>query len=128
MPGCEQSWLDFAKSNVAYWLERGLPRSKAVLGVPFYGYGFGQAFLKRDYSYSAILAEYPGAERVDQVGNTIWYNGIPTIKEKARYVVDQGLGGVMIWSLDYDVKGERSLLAALHKTLSNPAAAHPATK
>ena len=120
--------MDFAKSNVTYWLERGLPRSKAVLGVPFYGYGFGQAFRKRDYPYSAILAEFPGTEKVDLVGNTIWYNGIPTIKEKARYVVNQGLGGVMIWSLDYDVKGERSLLAALYETLSNPAAAHPATK
>jgi chitinase len=122
-PG-QHSSMAFAKDNVRYWLERGLPKSKAVLGVPFYGYGFGEAFRKRDYSYSAILAAYPGAESTDQIGNTIWYNGIPTIKAKARYVVDERLGGVMIWSLDYDVKGERSLLSAIHETLSSNPAGH----
>jgi chitinase len=123
-PG-QHSSFDFAKSNVTYWLDRGLPKAKAVLGVPFYGYGFGEAFRKRDYSYSAILAEYPGAEKVDQVGSTIWYNGIPTIKAKTKYVVDQGLGGVMIWSLDYDVPGERSLLSAIHETLTAKSAKKP---
>jgi chitinase len=115
-PG-QHSSFEFAKNNVEYWLKRGLPKSKAVLGVPFYGYGFGGAFRKRDYSYSAIVGQYPGAELLDQVGNTIWYNGIPTIQAKTRYVVDEGLGGVMIWSVDYDVKGERSLLSAIHDAL-----------
>jgi GH18 family chitinase len=32
-------------------------------------------------------------------------------------VVDEGLGGVMIWSLDTDVKGERSLLGAIDEVL-----------
>ncbi len=116
-PG-QHSSLEFAKDNTNYWLARGLPKSKAVLGVPFYGYGFGEAFRKRDYSYSAILASHSGAENSDQAGNTIWYNGIPTIRAKSKYVVDQGLGGIMIWSLDYDVKGERSLLSAIYETLA----------
>ncbi len=121
-PG-QHSSLEFAKSNVAYWLGRGLLRSKAVLGVPFYGYGFGAAFRRGGYSYSAILAVHPGAENTDQAGTTIWYNGIPTIKAKTKYVVDQGLGGVMIWSLNQDVKGKLSLLSAIHDTLASPAAA-----
>ena len=116
-PG-QHSSLAFAKSNTEYWLKRGLPKAKAVLGVPFYGYGFGEAFKAHDYPYSAVVAAYPGAEKVDQVGSTIWYNGIPTIRAKSQYVVDQGLGGIMIWSLDYDVPGERSLLSAIHETLS----------
>ncbi len=115
-PG-QHSSMAYAKENVAYWVGRGLAKEKAVLGVPFYGYGFGEAFRKRDYSYAAIVAAYPGAENADQAGNTIWYNGIPTIKAKAKYVVDEGLGGVMIWSLDYDVKGDKSLLSAIHETL-----------
>ena len=115
-PG-QHSSLEFAKSNVNYWLQRGLPKAKAVLGVPFYGYGFGKAFRKRDYSYMEIVKDYPKAENLDQVGETIWYNGITTITAKAQFVKENGLAGVMIWSLDYDVKGERSLLAALAKTL-----------
>jgi chitinase len=111
-PG-QHSSMEFAKDSVGYWLGRGLPKSKAVLGVPFYGYGFGEAFKKRDYPYSTIIAEHPNAENTDQTGSTIWYNGIPTIKAKTKYVMDEGLGGVMIWSLDNDVKGEKSLLGAI---------------
>ena len=123
-PG-QHSSFEFAESNVDYWLKRGLAKSKAVLGVPFYGYGFGKAFRKGEYSYSAIVANHPGAENVDQIGNTIWYNGIPTIKRKANYVVSQGLGGMMIWSLDSDVKGEQSLLSAIHDVLKTQPAVTP---
>ena len=116
-PG-QHSSLEFAKSNTTYWLGRGLPRAKVVLGVPFYGYGFGEAFRKRDYPYAEIVASHPGAEHADQVGNTIWYNGQPTIRAKAQYVVDQGLGGIMIWSLDADAPGEGSLLPVIADTLN----------
>jgi len=60
-PG-QHSSMELARSSVAYWLGRGLPKAKAVLGVPFYGYGFGDAFRNRDYPYSEIVASYPGAE------------------------------------------------------------------
>lgn len=116
LPG-QHSSFEFAKSAVEYWVARGLPKSKVVLGVPFYGYGFGEAFKQRDYPYSTVVTDFPGAEKLDQVGNTIWYNGIPTIEAKTKYVVDEKLAGVMIWSLDYDVKGEKSLLAAIHRIL-----------
>ena len=99
-----------------------------MLGVPFYGYGFGAAFRRGGYTYSAILAAYPGRENADQAGNTIWYNGASTIKAKAKYVVDQRLGGVMIWSLNQDAKGNRSLLSAIHETLASPAAAASSKK
>jgi chitinase len=118
-PG-QHSSLEFAKDNVAYWLKRGLSKAKAVLGVPFYGYGFGAAFRKRDYPYASIIAEFSGAENADQAGDTIWYNGLATIKAKATYVKEQRLGGIMIWSLDYDGKGEKSLLNAIHETLASP--------
>lgn len=115
-PG-QHSSLTFAQQNVTYWLDRGLPKSKAVLGVPFYGYGFGRAFRDGDYPYAEIIATYPGAESSDQAGETIWYNGLSTIRAKAKYVVDQDLAGVMIWSLDYDGKDKHSLLTVLAKTL-----------
>jgi chitinase len=110
----------FAVENAAYWLQRGLPKAKAVLGVPFYGYGFGKAFQKRDYPYAAIVRDYPGAEERDEAGFTIYYNGLPTMRGKCRYVLDEGLAGVMIWSLDGDAPGSKSLLGAIHATLSPP--------
>lgn len=121
-PGQHSSFA-FARSSVTYWLGRGLPRSRAVLGVPFYGYGFGKAFRSRDYPYSEIVEAYPGAEKSDEAGETIWYNGPATIRAKAQYVRDEGLAGVMVWSLDSDVKGGRSLLSAIDGTLRPKAAA-----
>ncbi len=115
-PG-QHSSLSFAKENVSYWLGRGLPKEKAVLGVPFYGYGFGKDFRKGDYAYSAIVAAHPGAEMKDETGETIWYNGIPTIQAKVRFSKEQGLAGIMIWSLDEDAKGDHSLLSAIAAAL-----------
>lgn len=115
-PGPHSSY-QFAVENVEYWLKRGLPKSKAVLGVPFYGYGFGDAFLKRDYPYNKIVAEHPGAEDLDEVGKTIYYNGRPTIRRKCQYVLETGLAGVMIWSLDSDAPGPKSLVDTIHRTL-----------
>ena len=114
-PG-QHSSMAFTKRNVEYWLKRGLPASKTVLGVPFYGYGFGKAFRNRSYSYKELIAAYPDAAKADQVGETIWYNGVPTIEAKTRYAIDHKLAGIMIWSLDDDVKGEKSLLDAIART------------
>ncbi|MCW1921691.1 glycosyl hydrolase family 18 protein [Luteolibacter arcticus] len=115
-PG-QHSSLEFAKGAANYWLARGLPKEKAILGVPFYGYGFGKDFRNGGFGYADILARHPEADQQDQVGETIWHNGQPTIRAKAKHVVDEGLGGVMIWSLNNDVKGEKSLLEALHGEL-----------
>lgn len=115
-PGPHSSFA-MAKETVDYWVGRGLPKKKAILGVPFYGYGFGASHTKDDFGYAELVAAYPGAENLDQVGNTIYYNGIPTIKAKAKYVMDQGLGGMMIWAIDTDVKGPKSLLGAMTSVL-----------
>lgn len=115
-PGPHSS-LEFAQGSVDYWLRRGLPKAKLVLGVPFYGWGFGKAFRQQEYRYADLIRQYPKAVTDDQVGDTIWHNGIPTMQAKARLVLDQGLGGVMIWSLNSDAPGESSLLSALHGAL-----------
>ncbi|MCX6954152.1 MAG: glycosyl hydrolase family 18 protein [Verrucomicrobia bacterium] len=119
-PG-QHSSMEYARTNVDYWLQRGLAKDKAVLGVPFYGYGFGKAFRKSSYAYRDILQAHPGAEKVDEIGETIWYNGQPTMREKVRYAVEQGLGGIMIWSLDNDVKDGRSLLGTITEAMKEGA-------
>ena len=115
-PGQHSSFA-LAQENTAYFIGRGLPKNKAVLGVPFFGYGFGKAFRKYDYPYKEVVRDFPGAEQTDQTGSTIWYNGIPTIKAKTKFVMDEGLAGLMIWSLDSDAPGKNSLLAAIDETL-----------
>ena len=118
-PG-QHSPYSMAVNQFNYWTGRGLPASKAIIGLPFYGYGFG-ASANQGISYANIVAQYPGAENLDQVGNTIYYNGIPTIKQKTTFAV-QNAGGVMIWELSQDATGAKSLLTAVDQVVkgSNP--------
>ncbi len=116
-PG-QHSSLEFAQSNVDYWLQRGLAKTQLVLGVPFYGWGFGKAFRENEYRYADLLKTYPTAVSKDQVGDTIWFNSVPTVQAKAKLVLEQELGGMMIWSLNSDAKGIQSLLSAIYTTLT----------
>ncbi len=105
-----------AVSQFNYWTGRGLPASKAIVGLPFYGYGFGSA-ANQGISYADIINTYPGSENSDQVGNTIYYNGIPTIKQKTTFAM-QNAGGVMIWQLAQDAVGPKSLLTAIDQVVN----------
>lgn len=114
-PG-QHSPYSMAVNQFNYWTGRGLPASKAIIGLPFYGYGFG-ANANQGISYANIVAQYPGAENQDQVGNTIYYNGIPTIKAKTTFAI-QNAGGVMIWELSQDATGAKSLLTAVNQVIT----------
>jgi hypothetical protein len=116
------STYSYATTSINWWMtNRGLPASKVVLGVPFYGYtnttGAG------GLSFAQILNNY-GAAAANQDtwssgGNTIYYNGLPTIRQKTQLVVDQNYGGVMIWNLAQDASGANSLLQAIDQVIKS---------
>lgn len=112
-----------AVSDLAYWGNtRGVPKEKMNLGLPFYGYGFGPNNMTSTMIYSEIVSAYPGAENKDQIslsnGETMYYNGIPTIKSKTSLALNEA-GGVMIWELLQDSQGATSLLNAINKTIKS---------
>lgn len=118
IPGVEHSTYAQAVSDINLWRSRGLSQEKLVLGVPFYGYGFGT--YSANYTFKEILANF-GTENSnkDLIGNAcancnyITYNGISTIKNKTRLALQQG-AGVMIWELSQDAPGNFSLLKAIN--------------
>jgi len=114
-PGQHSSY-SLAESAIKYWKSRGLTNEQTILGVPFYGYGFGVAYRNYDYPYSEIVRNYSGAENKDQVGTTIYYNGIHTIKKKTILATQQA-GGIMIWELSSDASGAKSLLLAIDQVI-----------
>jgi len=124
---------------VRHYLDRGLPAEKAVLGVPFYGYGWtGVAAGDKHGLYQAAtglarggnlpynqIKDLPGTVYYDRVHGATWkYDGTDfwsfdtpeLLARKAAYSRWQGLGGVMIWALDND-DSQGSLVAALDKGL-----------
>ncbi len=117
-PGVEHSTYAQAVSDVNLWKSRGVPQEKLVLGVPFYGYGFGT--YAANYTFKEILDKL-GAENSDKdlIGSAcagcsyVTYNGLSTIKNKTRLALQNG-AGVMIWELSQDASGSFSLLKAIN--------------
>ncbi|WP_331352897.1 glycosyl hydrolase family 18 protein [Cellvibrio sp. UBA7671] len=115
--GAQHSPYSMAVDHVNLWKNRGLTKEQLVLGVPFYGYGFGT--YKSDYTYASILAEF-GADAAtkDLIGNAcagcnyITYNGAATIKAKTQLGLEHG-SGIMIWELSQDAAGANSLLKVI---------------
>ncbi len=117
-PG-QHSSMSYAQTSLNYWVNKGMPKNKITLGLPFYGYGWNAD--AGNQAYSTILAQYPTAWNSDVIGNIIYYNGVQTIEDKTQYAKDNGYAGVMIWELSNDATGQYSLLKAISDVLGTGA-------
>ncbi len=108
-PEPNHSTYDYAVQALNYWKGRGLPASKAVLGVPFYARPSWQ-------SYAAITAA--GADPYSDSFNGNGYNGINTIKSKTALAMQQG-SGIMIWELSQDRADQFSLVTAIDQEVNS---------
>ncbi len=96
-----------AESALDYWLERGLPQAKAVLGVPFYA--------RPSWKTYKVLLEKGADPHADQFKNDT-YNGMDTIARKVQLAIERG-NGIMIWELSGDAPEPNSLVSAIAKVL-----------
>lgn len=118
-PG-DPSPYSMAVDDLDYWHDtRGIPEEKLVLGLPFYGYGFGKDNSPVvSMNYNQIVSLYPNSELSDTLNLprdvVMYFNNIATIKEKTELAMQKG-GGVMIWQLLGDAPGSNSLLNAIYQ-------------
>lgn len=127
-----------ANGAVRYYLSRGVPAHKLVLGMPVYGRAFvGTDGLGRPYSsigegsWERGVWDYKDLplkdanETVDRdrvsaycynphTKTLVVYDNPETVQYKAQYIAENGLGGGMWWesSADVPVNQSRSLIAA----------------
>ena len=119
-PGAEHSSYAMAERDLDLWLARGVARERLVLGVPFYGYGFGGE--KPNWSYRDLVVAQRTAAKTDLIGKAcarcryITHNSPATIQRKARLAGEKA-GGVMVWELSQDTP-DHALTRAIRRGLS----------
>lgn len=114
-PG-QHSPYEYAQQMIGDFKKRGVKQEQLCLGVPFYGYGFYKS--PGSFNYVDILAKYPDAWQTDQVGDTIYYNGMKTIWKKTKLALAEA-SGIMIWELSNDAAGDKSLLKVISSTVDS---------
>jgi chitinase len=120
-PGVHHSTYDFAYAAMRYWLNnRNTPRSKVILGVPFYGRSLKD---RHSQTYKKILAADPDAPGKD-VSREFGYNGFATLRDKTLRLARNLGGGIMIWQIAQDAPGDVSLLNSIFDAVKVPSAAH----
>lgn len=88
----------------------GVPAKMQLLGLPFYG----RQITNRNnaLTYAEILQRFNPGKAQDEAGG-YFFNGPATLVKKVKLAKQRGLGGVMIWEIGQDAKGEDSLLRQL---------------
>jgi chitinase len=127
VPYKHHSDLALAQTCLNYWVgTRGMPKQKAVLGIPAYGRPSGITQTNTVLTYAQILTQTGSASAqtdsaiVTATGwpspYTIYYNGQPTAKKKAM-LAKAGANGIMMWEKGQDSHDATSLLKAVCDTI-----------
>ncbi|KAJ3039509.1 hypothetical protein HDV00_012189 [Rhizophlyctis rosea] len=130
-PGADPSTSLSIDTAVTAWIAAGLPASKINLGLPFYARRWStvpptnnglyqpatappaalQILNYRDFSTLPDLQAYYDAKSKASYGYSpsarsfVSYDNIQAFSDKAAYVKQKGLGGVMVWALQTDDVG-----------------------
>ena len=124
---------------VKQWADEGFPKTKMVMGIPFYGVQFNgvtnagrglyQTFTSgSSISYDKIVSNYlskPAYTRYEHLDSLVpWlfdgstfisYDDPQSVSAKGRYIKDTGLGGAAIWELSQNTDG--TLFHELYKSM-----------
>ncbi|KAH7349778.1 chitinase 18-2 [Plectosphaerella cucumerina] len=129
-PACRGGCAD----GIDYALRMGFPPHKILLGIPAYARYFpgagcpGEPFSNAgEMDYDKFPDEWVSAASIDERAAAAYYvdgekgfasYDVPeTVRIKARYVRDRGLGGLMYWTGTADRKGSESLVAAGYREM-----------
>jgi spore germination protein YaaH len=118
--GHDHGSMEQFEKGLSYWSERGLPKEKIVMGLPFYSHVKDSTVA--GVAFSKLVQADPAAAQVDEFdyyGLPEVYNGIPTVQAKTRIAIEKA-NGIMFWALDHDAQGEFSLVNAIYQTVHQP--------
>jgi Chitinase len=129
---------------VGYYISRGVPPSKIVLGMPLYGRAFentdgpgtpysgiGEGTWENGvYDYKKLPLEGSEVRYDESAGATycydpvrrkmVTYDTVDMARRKAEYIINRGLGGAMWWESSADKPGCESIIGNVVEVLGGP--------
>jgi hypothetical protein len=113
MNNADHSPIWFFENSISYWLNRGLPPEKIVMGIPLYA--------KPSWKqYRHLVAENPEYAFTDFAPTTpleSYYNGINTLREKTVIALNRA-GGLMLFDINEDTNDQYSIVSMIDDMLS----------
>jgi GH18 family chitinase len=123
-PGPHSSFSSFTTDFTTFKPKMGNNSSKINMGIPAYAWQYVNGTLNNQVGYGGIVGLYPTANAVNYYSpnpTTKWYyDGFPMIRQKIPYCQQQGIGGIMIWHVMADSRGNKSLIKFINYCLNNP--------
>lgn len=112
--------LGAMQTMINNWATFGIPRSKMVLGLPFYGRTPARSATGGEYKF--IVSTAANAD-IDGPTSGFYYNGRPTLRSKVDLIMNStNCGqGVMIWDIGQDRTDALSLLNAVYDRMTTTA-------
>lgn len=101
------------KATLDGYAANGVPNDKIIVGVPFYG-GDRRVSPAETKPYNVLCAM--AGDAMTPATNSFGgyaFNGVGLMREKMRYILDNGYAGITIWELSHDVDYD-SPLSLLH--------------
>jgi chitinase len=105
--------MDQFQQGLDYWLRRGVPPEKLVMGIPFYS-------RPGEIPYRSLVQADPSAAQSDVFnynGSQEHYNGLATVQKKTSLALEKA-SGIMFWTLEQDASGDLSLLNAINQVIA----------
>lgn len=115
----EHSPIWFFENSLTYWLNRGLPPEKIVMGIPLYA----KPSWKQYRHLVAENPEYAYSDYAPTAPLESYYNGMDTIREKTLIALDKA-GGVMLFDVNEDTNDEYSIASMIDEILSDTKGSH----
>ncbi len=130
-PSPQSSFTDFVADFTAFKAKMG-DASKINMGIPAYAWVYENGTATTQIGFNNVLQEVPYGYCLNSVSPTstrkLFYDGHPAIRQKIPYVLQQGIGGIMIWHVLADSKDNAtSIIKFINYCEANPAGFYPGT-